>query len=79
MKIKVLGPGCPRCKMLEQNAKEAVEELKIEATIEKITDMQKIIESGVMMTPALEIDGKIVSAGKILTSEDIKQYLAERK
>ncbi|HJX50092.1 redox-active disulfide protein [Candidatus Pacearchaeota archaeon RBG_13_36_9] len=78
MKIKVLGTGCPKCKMLEQNAKKAAEELKIEATIEKVTDIQKIIESGVMMTPALEIDGKIVSAGKILTSEEIKQHLKRK-
>lgn len=78
MKIKILGPGCPRCKMLEENAKKAVGELKIKATIEKISDMQAIIESGVMMTPALEIDGKIISSGKILTSEEIKQYLKEK-
>ena len=79
MKIKILGTGCPKCKMLEQNAKKATEELKIKATIEKVTDIQKIIESGVMMTPALEIDGKIVSAGKILTSEEIKQYLSKEE
>jgi len=79
MKIKILGTGCPKCKMLEQNAKKAAEELKIKATVEKVTDIQKIIESGVMMTPALEIDGKIVSAGKILTSEEIKQYLVKGK
>ncbi len=79
MKIKILGTGCPKCKMLEQNSKKAVEELKIKATIEKVTDIQKIIESGVMMTPALEVDGEIVSAGKILTSEEIKQCLVKRK
>ena len=79
MIIKILGPGCPKCKILEQNAKKAVDELKIKATIEKVSDMQKIIDSGVMMTPALEINGKIVSSGKILTSEEIKQYLAKRK
>ena len=78
MKIKILGPGCPRCKMLEQNAKKASEELKVKTIIEKITDIQKIIDSGVMMTPALEIDGKIVSSGKILTSEEIKQYLKRK-
>ena len=79
MIIKILGPGCPKCKILEQNAKKAVDESKIKATIEKVSDMQKIIDSGVMMTPALEINGKIVSSGKILTSEEIKQYLAKRK
>ena len=78
MQIKILGSGCSKCKLLEQNAKKAVDELKIKASIEKVTDIQKIIESGVMMTPALEIEGKIVSAGKILTSEEIKKYLAKR-
>ena len=79
MIIKILGPGCPKCKILEQNAKKAVDELKIKVTIEKVSDMQKIIDSGVMMTPALEINGKIVSSGKILTSEEIKQHLTTRK
>ena len=79
MIIKILGPGCPKCKILEQNAKKAVDESKIKATIEKVSDMQKIIDSGVMMTPALEINGKIVSSGKILTSEEIKQHLTTRK
>ena len=79
MKIEILGSGCPKCKQLEANARKAVDELKIKATIEKVIDMQKIIESGVMMTPALKIDGKIVSAGKILTSEEIQKHLVKRK
>lgn len=79
MKINILGPGCPRCKILEENTKKAVDELKIKATIEKVSDMQKIIESGVMMTPALQIDGKVVSSGKILTPEEIKKFISKGK
>jgi small redox-active disulfide protein 2 len=75
MEIKIYGPGCMRCKMLEQNARKAVEELKKTATFEKVTDMGKIIEAGIMMTPGLEIDGKVVSTGKVPSPEEIKKYI----
>ena len=75
MKIKILGSGCPNCKVLEANAKKAVEELKIKADIEKVTDITKIIEYGVMSTPALVVDENVVSSGRVLSSEEIKKLL----
>ena len=75
MKIKILGSGCPNCKVLEKNTKEAVEDLKLKAEIEKVTDISKIMEYGVMSTPALVIDEKVVSYGKVLSSEEIKKLL----
>lgn len=75
MKIEILGTGCPKCKMLEANAKKAVEELKIKADIVKVTDIDKIIEYGVMTVPALVIDGKVKSSGKIADVEEIKKFL----
>ena len=61
MKIKILGSGCPNCKILEANTKKAIEELKIKADVEKVTDIAKIIEYNLMSTPALVIDDKVVS------------------
>lgn len=75
MKIKVLGTGCPKCKQLEANVKKALEETGKTAEIEKVTDVNKIIEAGVMATPALAIDGKIVCSGRIPTTEEIKKWL----
>lgn len=75
MKIQVLGSGCPKCKLLEQHAREAVAQLGIEAEIEKVTDTEAIMEMGVMMTPALAIDGEVKSVGKVLTAEQVAAYL----
>ena len=75
MKIKILGTGCPNCKILEANTKEALEELKIKANVEKVTDIAKIMEYGIMSTPALVIDEKVVSSGRVCSSEEIKKYL----
>ena len=75
MKIKVLGSGCPNCKILEANTKKAAEEMKIKFTIEKVTDIAKIMEYGVMSTPALVVDEKVVSYGRVLSSEEIKKLL----
>jgi len=75
MKIKILGMGCPKCKMLYENAKKAVEEKGIQAEIVKVEDIDKITECGVMMTPALVIDGEIKSSGKALSAEEIKKWL----
>ena len=75
MKIKVLGTGCPKCKQLEANVKKVLEETGKKAEMEKVTDVNKIIEAGVMATPALAIDGKIVCSGRIPTTEEIKKWL----
>jgi small redox-active disulfide protein 2 len=76
MKIEVLGMGCPKCKMLYDNAKKAVEEKGIQAEVEKIEDIDKITEYGVMMTPVLLIDGEVKSSGKVSSVEEIKKWLA---
>ncbi len=75
IKIQVLGTGCPKCKKLAANAEAAVKEFGIECTIEKVTDINEIMSFGVMMTPALAVDGKVVSAGKVLGVDEIKQLI----
>jgi len=75
MIIKVLGSGCRNCVRLEENTRKAVEEIGIEAEIIKVTDFQDIASYGVMSTPALVIDEKVVSSGKVLKAEDIKEIL----
>ncbi len=75
MKIEILGTGCPKCKLLEANAKKAVDEKKIKAEIIKVTEIDKIIEYGVMSTPAIVIDGEVKSYGKLVDVEDIKKWL----
>ena len=73
--VQVLGPGCAKCEKLKHNAEEAVNQSGIEATVEKITDINVITGFGVMMTPALAIDGEVKSVGKVLSSEDIQKLL----
>ena len=75
MQIKILGTGCPNCKVLEANTKKATEELKIKVNIEKVTDITKIMEYGVMSTPALVVNKKVVSYGRVLSPEEIKKFL----
>jgi small redox-active disulfide protein 2 len=75
MKIQVLGMGCPKCKLLEQHAREAASELALDAEIEKISDSDAIMDMGVMMTPALAINGVVKSVGKVLTKDQIIDYL----
>ncbi|ODS35088.1 MAG: glutaredoxin [Candidatus Altiarchaeales archaeon WOR_SM1_86-2] len=77
MKIEILGAGCMKCKKLYENVKRAVEELGIDADVEKIEDMDKIISSGVMMTPAIAVDGKIKASGRIPSTEEIKKWIQE--
>ncbi len=73
--IQVLGPGCARCARLKENAQQAVNELGIEAAVEKIEDINVIAGFGVMMTPALAIDGEVKSVGKLCTPDEIKKLL----
>jgi len=75
MNIQILGTGCPKCKALEANVRQAVESAGIAATVEKVTDVDKIVDMGVMMTPALAVDGQVVSAGKVLSKEQILAYV----
>ena len=75
MKVQILGTGCPKCKTLFANAEAAVKAAGIEATVEKVDKIQDIMAFGVMMTPALAIDGKVKSAGKVLNVSEIEKLL----
>jgi len=75
-KIQILGTGCPKCKALAENAETAAKALGIEYTIEKVTDINEIMTFGVMMTPALAVDGKVRAAGKVPSVDEIKALLA---
>ncbi len=75
MKIQVLGTGCAKCKQLTANAEKAVAALGIEATVEKVEDLREIMKLGVMTTPALVVDGKVKSAGKALSPQEVKLLL----
>ncbi len=75
-KIQILGTGCPKCKTLMANTEVAIKELGIEAKVEKVDKIQDIIKFGVMMTPALVVDGQVKSAGKVLGLDDIKKLLS---
>ena len=74
-KIQILGTGCPKCMKLTSNAEEAAKQAGIEFEIEKVTEINKIMNYGVMMTPALAIDGQVKSVGKVLSAEEIKKLL----
>jgi small redox-active disulfide protein 2 len=75
VKIEVMGTGCAKCKSLLKNVEKAVEELGISAELVKVDSIQEIMERGVMMTPALYIDGKSVMVGRAATVEEIKRLL----
>jgi len=74
--IQVLGPGCPKCAKLKENAEAAAKSAGIEATVEKVTDINVMMGFGIMMTPALVIDGEVKSVGKVLSPDEIKKLLA---
>lgn len=73
--VKVLGSGCKKCKALEENTKKALEELNMEVEVEHVTDMQEILGYGVMSTPALVINEKVVSTGKVLKANEAKEII----
>ncbi len=75
MKIESLGPGCPRCQALEAKVKEAVAELGIDAEIEKVTEMAKIMGYGVVSTPGVVVDGQVKGFGKLFSKDEIKEML----
>lgn len=78
MKIEILGMGCPKCKRLYENAQIAAKELTAQAEVIKVEDMQKIIDYGILATPALAVDGTVVSAGKVLSKDEIKKFISMR-
>ncbi len=75
MVIKVLGPGCANCRTLMHRTKEALEQLNVKEAIEKVEDIQGMLSYGIMSTPALVIDEKVVSQGRVLTVEAIKELV----
>jgi small redox-active disulfide protein 2 len=79
MNIKVLGPGCMNCQTLEKRTKEAVKNMNVEAEIEKVTDTQQITSYGIMLTPGLIVDDKIVVQGKVPTVEQIQDILKQHQ
>lgn len=77
MKIEILGSGCTKCTMLYDNTQKAIQSLGLQAEVVKVTDMKTIMQYGVMITPALVIDGVVKSAGKLLSPEDICKMLTK--
>ncbi|MCM8757893.1 MAG: thioredoxin family protein [Candidatus Omnitrophica bacterium] len=78
MKIEIVGPGCPRCIATENNVKEAIKQLGIQAEIAKVTDMKEFAKKGIMFTPAVIVDGQVKISGKIPTVEEIKKVLSSK-
>jgi small redox-active disulfide protein 2 len=77
MEIKILGPGCPRCHEVEKRTMNALAELNIAADVEKVSDIKKIMDYKIMGTPGLVVNGKVKSAGRIPSLEDIKRFIQE--
>jgi small redox-active disulfide protein 2 len=76
-KIEILGTGCPKCRKLTEQVQLAARELNLDCRIEKVEDIQKIIAYGVMMTPALVVDGQVKVTGKVPSLDDIKTILGQ--
>ena len=75
-RLQILGAGCPKCEKLAENTEAAARELQIQFVMEKITDIERIGDFGVMMTPALAVDGEVKSQGKILTVKEIMALIS---
>ncbi|MFH1732998.1 MAG: thioredoxin family protein [Planctomycetota bacterium] len=75
-RIQILGTGCPKCKQLAEAAERAANELGVEYELEKVTDLDDIMAFGVMMTPALVVDGEVKAVGKVPGAAEIKKALA---
>lgn len=75
MKIEILGTGCPKCRALAESVAKAVSDLALQAEVVKVTDIDEIVSRGVMLTPALVIDGEIVAVGKIPAPSELKKML----
>lgn len=77
MKVEILGTGCTKCKTLEELVKETIDSLGLDAEVIKVTDINKIIEYGVMLTPALVIDGKVRVAGRLPSRQEVEDQLRD--
>ena len=76
-KVQILGTGCPKCKKLAENAQAAVKEAGLDCEIVKVTDINEIMKFGVMLTPALAVDGQVKVVGKVPSPEEIKRMLVQ--
>ena len=76
-KIEVLGPGCANCQRLEALARQAVADLGVEADVEKVTDVKEIMAKGVMATPGLVVNGKVVSKGRVPPASEVRSLIAD--
>jgi len=79
MEIKVLGTGCPKCKQLEKAVRDSIEDLAIEANVTKVEDIMKIMAYGIMHTPGLVINEKVVLSGRLPSSNELKQILTQNR
>lgn len=78
MKIEILGMGCPKCKKLYENTQTAVKESGVQAEIAKVEDIQKIMDYGLMSTPAIAINGQVKAAGRIPAPDEIKKWISAK-
>lgn len=74
-KVEILGPGCQKCKFVKNRVKEIIEEFQIDAEVKEVTGVDEIVERGVMMTPAVVVDGSVKSEGRIPTRAEIEKWL----
>jgi len=74
-RIEVYGPGCAKCTKLFANVETVVHELGLDCTLEKVTDIDRMVDAGVLMTPGLSIDGVLVSSGRVLGTDELKSIL----
>ena len=75
--IQILGPGCPKCQKLSEEAEKAAKELGLEYEIVKVKDLKEIMKYGVLTTPGLAVDGKVKTVGKVLDAQKIKEFLQD--
>lgn len=79
MKIEILGTGCTKCKTLEKTTMQVIEKLEVKAEVEKVEDIMKIMEYGIMRTPGLVINGKVVASGRSLSFTEIEKLIIQNK
>jgi len=79
MKIEVYGTGCPKCNMLEANAKKVLKNLGVQVEVSKVTDIEEIVNKGLMSTPALAIDGEVVVAGRVASVRELTELISSRR
>jgi small redox-active disulfide protein 2 len=79
MKVEVYGTGCPKCNMLEANVKKVLKNLGVAAEVSKVTDIEEIVNKGLMSTPALAIDGEVVVAGRVASVRELTELISSRR